>query len=130
MLRPSAVYGFGMRHPIFVKPMVEDAVRGRPTRFANGREFPRDFTHVADVAQLTVRAVDAPAEGVRDRLFYYLDADGVQDMYFECEQAVQALVDLRAGKDVPATIPDKGLVVHQGNLQEAAKRMWGANVKK
>jgi nucleoside-diphosphate-sugar epimerase len=70
VLRPSAVYGFGMQHPIFVKPMVEDAVRGRPTRFANGREFPRDYTHVEDVAQLTVRAVDAPAERVRDRIYY------------------------------------------------------------
>jgi inositol transport system substrate-binding protein len=59
----------------------------------------------------------------------YLDADGVQDMYFECAQAVQALEDLRAGKDVPATIQDKGLVVHQGNLKAAAARMWGANVK-
>ena len=70
VLRPSAVYGFGMRHPIFVKPMVEDAVHGRPTRFANGRDFPRDYTHVLDVAQLALRAVDAPAADVRDRLFY------------------------------------------------------------
>lgn len=69
-LRPSAVYGLGMRHPIFIKPMVEDAVRGRATRFASGREFPRDYTHVADVAQLTLRALDVPADRVRDRLFY------------------------------------------------------------
>jgi nucleoside-diphosphate-sugar epimerase len=70
VLRPSAVYGFGMRHPIFVKPMVEDAVHGRPTRFANGREFPRDYTHVGDVARLTLRALDVPADRVRDRIFY------------------------------------------------------------
>lgn len=70
VLRPSAVYGFGMQHPIFVKPMVEDAVNGKPTRFASGLEFPRDYTHVDDVAQLTVRAVDAPAERIKDRLFY------------------------------------------------------------
>lgn len=70
VLRPSAVYGFGMQHPIFIKPMVEDALHHRPTRFRNGREFPRDYTHVEDVAQLTVRAVDVPAEKVRDRLFY------------------------------------------------------------
>ena len=68
VLRPSAVYGFGMKHPIFVKPMVEDAVSGRPTRFANGREFPRDYTHVHDVAQLTLRSMDVPT--VRDRIFY------------------------------------------------------------
>ena len=60
----------------------------------------------------------------------YLDADGVQDMTFECQQAVQAIVDLRAGKDVPATVQDKGFVIHQANLKELAPRMWGANLKK
>lgn len=70
VLRPSAVYGFGMRHPIFIKPMVEDAVRRRPTRFASGREFPRDYTHVRDVAHLTLRALDVPRDRVRDRIFY------------------------------------------------------------
>lgn len=69
-LRPSAVYGFGMRYPIYIKPMVEDAVNGRPTRFAQGREFPRDYTHAADVAQLAVLASDLPAGSVQDRLFY------------------------------------------------------------
>jgi nucleoside-diphosphate-sugar epimerase len=70
ILRPSAVYGFGQGFPIFIKPMVENAVRGLPTRFETGREFPRDYTHVDDVAQLAVRAVDIPAEEVEDRTFY------------------------------------------------------------
>ena len=69
-LRPSAVYGFGMQWPLFIKPMVENSVRGLPTRFEHGREFPRDYTHAADVAQLTVKAVDIPADQVQDRVFY------------------------------------------------------------
>ena len=69
-LRPSAVYGFGMQWPIFIKPMVENSVRGLPTRFEKGREFPRDYTHVSDVAQLAVKAVDLPADKVHDRVFY------------------------------------------------------------
>jgi nucleoside-diphosphate-sugar epimerase len=69
-IRPSAVYGFGMRYPIYVKPMVENAVNGVPTRFEQGREFPRDYTHVADVAQLTVLATHHPAGNVQDRVFY------------------------------------------------------------
>lgn len=69
-IRPSAVYGFGMRYPIYVKPMVENAVNGVPTRFEQGREFPRDYTHVADVAQLTMLATHAPADQVQDRVFY------------------------------------------------------------
>ena len=69
-LRPSAVYGFGMQWPIFIKPLVENSVRGLPTRFEKGREFPRDYTHASDVAQLAVKAVDIPADKVRDRVFY------------------------------------------------------------
>jgi len=70
ILRPSAVYGFGMQWPLFIKPMVENSVRGLPTRFEKGREFPRDYTHAADVAQLTIQAVDIPADQVKDRVFY------------------------------------------------------------
>ena len=70
VLRPSAVYGFGMRYPIYIKPMVENSVRGVPTRFAQGREFPRDYTHAADVAQAAVKAVHVPADKVKDRVFH------------------------------------------------------------
>jgi len=69
-LRPSAVYGFGMQWPLFIKPMVENSVRGLPTRFEKGREFPRDYTHASDVAQLAVKAVDIQADKVHDRVFY------------------------------------------------------------
>jgi len=58
----------------------------------------------------------------------YLDATGVQDVYFESKQALQALVDLMNQKEVPATILDPGFVIHQGNLAELKSRMWGANV--
>lgn len=60
----------------------------------------------------------------------YLDATGVQDVYFEAEQSVQALLDGLAKKDVPALILDPGFVIHQGNLQDKRARMWGANVGK
>jgi len=60
----------------------------------------------------------------------YLDATGVQDVYFEAQAAVQALVDLRAGKNVPVVILDPGFVIHQGNLAEKASRMWGAKAAK
>ena len=40
-VRPSAVYGFGMQWPIFVKPMVEGAVRGETVTFESGGPFPR-----------------------------------------------------------------------------------------
>jgi ABC-type sugar transport system substrate-binding protein len=60
----------------------------------------------------------------------YLDATGVQDVYFEVEACVQAILDARAGKPVEQTIKDPGFVINQSNLKEKAARMWGANVKK
>ncbi len=60
----------------------------------------------------------------------YLDADGVQNVYFESEAAVQAVLDLKAGKPVADVIRDPGFVIHQGNLNEMSAKMWGAQVKK
>jgi ABC-type sugar transport system substrate-binding protein len=60
----------------------------------------------------------------------YLDATGVQDVYFEAQQSVQAIVDLRAGKQLPEIIRDLGFVIHQGNLKEKSAQMWGANISK
>jgi nucleoside-diphosphate-sugar epimerase len=68
IIRPTSIYGFGMRWPLFVKPMVENSVRGQTTRFDHGSEYPRDYAHVADIAQLVRRALDAPT--LRDRIFY------------------------------------------------------------
>jgi UDP-glucose 4-epimerase len=67
-IRPSAVYGFGMQWPIFVKPMVEGAVRGEPVSFESGGPFPRDYTHAADLASLAIAALNAPDDA--DRVFY------------------------------------------------------------
>jgi nucleoside-diphosphate-sugar epimerase len=70
VIRPSAVYGFGMQYPIYIKPTVENAVRGEPTRFEQGAAFPRDYTHADDVAQLAQRALDAAPDAILDRIFY------------------------------------------------------------
>lgn len=70
IIRPSAVYGFGMQYPLFIKPMIEDSLRGKPVRFDHGREFPRDYTQADDVAQLAQHALDIPANSVHQRVFY------------------------------------------------------------
>jgi UDP-glucose 4-epimerase len=67
-VRPSAVYGFGMQWPIFVKPMVEGAVRGETVTFESGGPFPRDYTHASDLASLAVACLEGPDEA--DRIFY------------------------------------------------------------
>lgn len=60
----------------------------------------------------------------------YLDADGVQDVFYECEQAVDAIASTLQGDSVPPLLVDPGFVIHQGNLTEKAPQMWGAVVAK
>lgn len=62
-LRVTAIYGFGMRSPMYIKPMVEDAVAGRPTRFATGGAMKRDYTYVLDCVSAALAALDAPGGG-------------------------------------------------------------------
>jgi nucleoside-diphosphate-sugar epimerase len=95
-LRPSAVYGFGMQWPLFVKPMVENSLRKLPTTFDHGREFPRDYTHVGDVAQIILRAIDAPADQVRDRTFYAATGQPL----VTAGQAAETIMDLIPGADI------------------------------
>lgn len=68
VIRPSAPYGLAMGWPMFVKTMVEGAVEGSPVRFATGGAYPRAYTHIDDVASLTVAILDAPEHA--DRIFY------------------------------------------------------------
>jgi nucleoside-diphosphate-sugar epimerase len=68
-LRPSAVYGFGMQYPMFIKPMVENSVKGLATHFDSGRDMPRDYTYVRDVSFAVLQALEIPKEKIKDRIF-------------------------------------------------------------
>ena len=130
VLRPSAVYGFGMRHPIFIKPMVEDAVQGRPTRFANGRDFPRDYTHVDDVAQMALRALDAPAANIRDRIFFAATGQPLRTAG-DVAQIVKGLIpsaDIAVGPGLSAT--DQLEIRYRGVLSiENARQQLGFSLR-
>lgn len=69
---------------------------------------------------------DGDATAYRMLVSDYLDADGVQDVYYECAQAVEAIVQHRAGKAVDQVLIDPGFVIHQDNLEAKADQMWGA----
>jgi UDP-glucose 4-epimerase len=58
-LRLSAVYGLGMRYPMYIKPMVENSVRGVESVFPTGREMRRDYTYIKDVVSGIVSALEA-----------------------------------------------------------------------
>lgn len=68
-LRFSAIYGYGMRYPMYIKPMVENSLRGLPVEFATGGDMPRDYTYVKDCAQSILKALDADDKDLKQRVF-------------------------------------------------------------
>jgi len=88
------------------------------------------YQKLGEPGHVILGGFDGDATAYQMLLDGYLDATGVQDVYFEAEQSVQALLDQLAKKDVPSLILDPGFVIHQGNLQEKQTRMWGANVSR
>lgn len=67
VVRPSAVYGFGMQWPIGIKPVIEGLVRGEPVTIFRNAPF-RDFTPVEDVATLFAAAAECRDDF--DRILY------------------------------------------------------------
>lgn len=103
----------------FLLPSINSALK------AAGR-----FKKIGEPGHVILGGFDGDATAYQMLVDGYLDATGVQDVYFEAQQSVQALLDRRDGKPVSELILDPGFVIHQGNLKEMAPRMWGANVKK
>jgi inositol transport system substrate-binding protein len=86
------------------------------------------YAKVGDPNHVILGGFDGDATAYQMLKDGYLDATGVQDVYFEAEATVQALVDMMAGKAVEPLIQDPGFVIHQGNREEMAPRTWGANI--
>jgi ABC-type sugar transport system substrate-binding protein len=88
------------------------------------------YKKIGEPGHVILGGFDGDATAYRMLVDGYLDATGVQDVYFEAQASVQALIDRKDGKPVEDLILDPGFVIHQGNLKEMAPRMWGANIKK
>jgi ABC-type sugar transport system substrate-binding protein len=84
------------------------------------------YRRIGEEGHVVLGGFDGDATAYQMLVEGYLDADGVQDVYFESSAAVQAVLDLKAGKEVPDRILDEGFVINQANLREASARMWGA----
>jgi len=56
----------------------------------------------------------------------YLDATGVQDVYWEAERALEVIRTAKAGTPPPARLDDPGFAITQANKSTMAARMWGA----
>ena len=103
----------------FLLPSITSALK------ASGR-----YKKVGEPGHVILGGFDGDATAYQMLVDGYLDATGVQDVYFEAQASVQALVDRRESRPVAELYLDPGFVIHQGNLKEKAARMWGANIRK
>lgn len=96
IIRPSAVYGFGMpwHSANNIKELVEPAVRGEPAVLASGGTLPRDYTHVQDVADLTVAILNAGDN--TDRVFYAATGEALAD----ANDVAKIIMDLIPGANI------------------------------
>jgi ABC-type sugar transport system substrate-binding protein len=88
------------------------------------------YRKVGEPGHVVLGGFDGDATAYRMLSEGYLDATGVQDVSFEARATIDALLDQKAGRPVPALIRDPGFVIHQKNLAAMAPRMWGASVRK
>jgi len=86
------------------------------------------YRKIGEQDHVTLGGFDGDATAYQMLKEGYLDADGVQNLYFECENSITAIREWNQGTDMPKLIEDKGFVIHQGNLVDAKSRMWGANI--
>ena len=96
IIRPSAVYGFGMpwHSANNIKELVEPAVRGEPAELVSGGTLPRDYTHVQDVADLTVAVLNAGDD--TDKVFYAATGQALAD----ANDVARIIMDLIPGSSI------------------------------
>jgi UDP-glucose 4-epimerase len=109
-----------MQWPIFVKPMVEGAVRGETVTFESGGPFPRDYTHAEDLASLAVAALNAPDDA--DRVFYGATGEPL----VTAGEVARIVMELVPGStiDIPDTLSeaDQMELPYRGRLSIEANR--------
>ncbi len=100
ILRPCWVYGPRRRTTCVIKTMIVDALSNQPTRLPYGAGFPRQFVHVADVAD----AVGAALSTSRGAPSAYNLTDGSRYLLDELAKLVSdrlpsARINLASGPD-------------------------------
>jgi nucleoside-diphosphate-sugar epimerase len=69
ILRMSSIYGFGMQIPLYVKPMVENAVLNMSSNFPTGGSMLRDYTYVKDSAKAVYNAIEVDNNHLNQKVF-------------------------------------------------------------
>ena len=85
-LRFSGVYGFGMKYPLYIKPILENALNGIPTHIESGGDAKRDFVYVKDVANAVFKAFGADGAKLESRIFNIAHGGPLLDVFHLAEE--------------------------------------------
>jgi ABC-type sugar transport system substrate-binding protein len=103
----------------FLHPQIEQALKGAGKWKKKGEE-----------GHVIFGGFDGD-EGAYQRLADgILDADGVQNIFYEVELTFKALEDMWAGQKPDKLLLDPGFVITQDNLAQKRDEMWGYTVWK
>ena len=98
----------------FLLPQIRQALRTAGKWNAIGEEGHVIFTGFDGFPQAY--------EMMQDR---YMDACGVQNLFYETDLAIQAILDMQAGEKPDKLLLDPGFAITQDNLMEKRDEMWG-----
>lgn len=107
-LRCSGVYGFGMKYPMYIKTILENAADGKPTRIEEGGGASRDFVYVKDVAAAVQLALEVDESRLKSRVFNIAHGGPLVDV-------------VRLGSMIGGMFPKVGIQVAPGLTEFEAK---------
>ncbi len=93
-LRFSGIYGYGMKMPMYIKPIVELPLQGKRCYFAGGGRIRRSVIYVKDAADATVCALDREASRLFQRVFI------VAGPLYEIRQVAERIRAVIPGADI------------------------------
>lgn len=111
-LRFSGVFGYGMRYPMFIKNMIENALQRKPTVFKTGGGLRRDYTYVQDCINALICALEAEDKELTQRV--YLTTSGE---IFSATQVAELIRDM-----IPGASIEIGNALNDAEKIDAAKR--------
>ena len=115
-LRFSGVYGLGMKYPMYIKTILENALQGKPTHIETGGDAARDFVYVRDVAKAVLLALEKDERNFQSRVFNIAHGGPLTNVH-QLAQTVQELLpqaDICVG---PGLTPYEAKIQHsRGSL--------------
>lgn len=123
-LRPSGFYGFGMQIPVYIKPIIEESVKGEPVKITKGGFVPRDYVYIKDVVSAFIKALDVGTESLKERIFMIGTGKDLVTPAGVAEVVKQILPCSRI--EIEDSLPDWDEVKHRGTINiERARDQLG-----